>query len=66
MVNPSEPAARAAAYLRTLRVRRGVAQALELLGLAVIVAGCDQIAGRGVACVVAGVLLVLLAFEVDR
>jgi hypothetical protein len=66
MFNPSQLAAYTAAYLRSLRIRRGIAQALDLLGLAVIVAGCDRIAGRGVAEVVAGVLLVLLAFEVDR
>lgn len=59
-------ALRALRVVSAFRIRRALAQAVELIGFAGISLGVDLIAGRGVALVVAGVLFVLLAFEVDR
>ena len=54
------------ARLAALRSRGLLAQSLELAGFAVLAYGVARLAGVGVALVVGGVLLVLLAFEADR
>lgn len=49
-----------------LRPRKAVAELLQLSGFAVLVCGVLLLLGLGAALVAAGVLLVLLAFEVER
>lgn len=59
-------ALRVAAMLRFVRPRRLVAEFAQFAGFTAITVGVNKIAGQGCAYVVGGLLVVLLAFEVDR